>query len=82
MHLPYASVTFAPVAGREVGIGRRFGLPGAGDFHRCLRISYSIFIVYCSHIYTDYRKGARPMSFFGQNQPTIQGTMLINMYIH
>ena len=60
----YASVTFAPGAGREVGIGRRFGLPGAGDFHRCLRISYSIFIVYCSHIYTDYQKGARPMLFF------------------
>ena len=59
----YASVTFAPGAGREVGIGRRFGLPGAGDFHRCLRISYSIFIVYCSHIYTDYQKGARPMLF-------------------
>ena len=42
----YDSVTFAPVIGREVGIGRRFGLPGAGDFHRCLRIGNSIFIVY------------------------------------
>ena len=28
----YASVTFAPAAGREVGIGRLPGVPAAGDF--------------------------------------------------
>ena len=58
------NVTFAPVADREAGISRRFGLPGGGDFFQCLRIGDSIFIlhVYCSHICTYYRKGARPMS--------------------
>ena len=36
------SVTFAPVVERDVGIGRRFRLPGARDFFRCLGNGASI----------------------------------------